>query len=77
MSDEILTVVEVAVLLKVSRKTVYKMAVRGELPAFKVRGCWRFRRADIDEWISHQTAGKLRPGSKAMPRGKGKLGGKR
>ena len=74
MSDEILTVVEVAVLLKVSRKTVYKMAVRGELPAFKVRGCWRFRRADIDEWISRQTAPKLKAGTtaKAKTRGKGK-----
>ncbi|AGP34465.1 helix-turn-helix domain-containing protein [Sorangium cellulosum] len=43
MSDEILTVQEVAALLKVADKT-YTMARRGELPAFKVRGRWRFRR---------------------------------
>lgn len=72
MSDEILTVDEVAALLKVGDKTVYTMAQRGEIPAFKVREQWRFRRADIDEWISHQTAGKLMPVSKAKPRGKGK-----
>ena len=55
MSDEILTVQEVAVLLKVADKTVYTMAQRGELPAFKVRGQWRFRRSDLDAWIAQQT----------------------
>ncbi len=69
MSDEILTVDEVAALLKVGDKTVYTMAQRGEIPAFKVREQWRFRRADIDEWISRQTAAKLKTGAKAKPRG--------
>jgi excisionase family DNA binding protein len=55
MSDEILTVQEVAALLKVADKTVYTMAQRGELPAFKVRGQWRFRRAYLDAWIAQQT----------------------
>jgi excisionase family DNA binding protein len=58
MSDEILTVQEVAALLKVADKTVYTMAQRGEIPAFKVRGQWRFRRADIDTWIHEQTAAR-------------------
>ncbi|MFC7333107.1 helix-turn-helix domain-containing protein [Rhodocista pekingensis] len=30
------------------------MAQAGELPAFKVRGQWRFSRADIDAWIGQQ-----------------------
>jgi excisionase family DNA binding protein len=38
MSDPILTLPEVAVLLKVAEKTVYTMARNGQLPAFKVRG---------------------------------------
>ena len=54
MSDEILTVQEVATLLKVAEKTVYTMAQQGELPAFKVRGQWRFKRVDIDRWIEQQ-----------------------
>ena len=58
MSDEILTVQEVATLLKVADKTVYTMAQKGEIPAFKVRGQWRFRRADIDAWIQEQTAAR-------------------
>jgi excisionase family DNA binding protein len=54
MPDEILTLPDVAQLLKVAEKTVYTMAQRGELPAFKVRGQWRFKRADLDQWIEHQ-----------------------
>lgn len=65
MSDEILTVLEVATLLKVADKTVYTMAQQGELPAFKVRGQWRFRRADIDTWMASQVAKRsAKPSSK-------------
>lgn len=55
VSDEILRVAELAQLLKVADKTVYSMAQRGELPAFKVGGQWRFRRTDIATWIDAQT----------------------
>ena len=54
MPDEILTLPEVALLLKVAEKTVYTMAQKSQLPAFKVRGQWRFKRADIDRWIEQQ-----------------------
>jgi len=57
MADEILTVSEVAHLLKVAEKTVYTMAQNAELPCFKVRGQWRFRRQDLDTWIGSQVAG--------------------
>lgn len=56
MSDEILTLPEVAQLLKVAEKTVYSMAQKGLLPAFKVGGQWRFKRADLDQWIEDQKA---------------------
>lgn len=55
-NDEILKLKEVAQLLKVAEKTVYTMAQNKELPAFKVRGQWRFRREDIDRWIEAQKA---------------------
>ncbi|WP_440144288.1 methylation-associated defense system helix-turn-helix domain-containing protein MAD1 [Bradyrhizobium canariense] len=54
MPDEILTLPEVAQLLKVAEKTVYTMAQKRQLPAFKVRGQWRFKRVDIDRWIEQQ-----------------------
>jgi len=56
MTDPILTLPEVAVLLKVAEKTVYTMARKGQIPAFKVRGQWRFKHDDIDRWIDEQKA---------------------
>lgn len=47
---EYLTVADVAALLKLSEKTVYRLAQRGELPGFKAGGSRRFRRRDIDAW---------------------------
>ena len=54
MPDEILTIPEVASLLKVAEKTVYTRAQKAQLPAFKVRGQWRFKRVDLDAWIDTQ-----------------------
>ena len=55
LATEILTLPEVATLLKVAEKTVYTMAQKGSLPAFKVGGQWRFRRVDLDSWIDGKT----------------------
>ena len=56
MSDhEILTIREVATLLRIGEKTAYTMAQSGDLPGFKVRGQWRFRRSDVDAWIDART----------------------
>ena len=32
------------------------MAQKSQLPAFKVRGQWRFKRIDIDRWIEQLKA---------------------
>lgn len=56
MSDEIHTVQEVAILLKVADEAVYTMAQNGESPAFKVHGQWGFRREDLDVWLASQVA---------------------
>ena len=53
-NEEVLKIKDVAALLKVGEKTVYSMARTGELPAFKVRGQWRFSGKDIDSWIEQQ-----------------------
>lgn len=53
-NQDVLTIKEVAALLKVGEKTIYSMTQSGELPAFKVRGQWRFSRKDIDAWIEKQ-----------------------
>ena len=51
MTDEILTLKEVAKYLKLAEKTAYRLAAEGELPGFKVGGSWRFTKEDINRWI--------------------------
>ena len=52
--DEILTIDEVAAYLKAGKRTVYRLASGGKIPAFKLGGTWRFRRAELDQWIASQ-----------------------
>ncbi len=49
---EILTLEEVAAYLKAGKRTVYRLAQKGEIPAFKLGGTWRFRRSELDSWIA-------------------------
>ena len=51
MTDQILTIKDVAIYLKLAEKTAYKLAAKGKLPGFKVGGSWRFKQADIENWI--------------------------
>lgn len=53
---DILTIKQVAEYLKVTDRTIYKLAAAKKIPAFKVGGTWRFSRADIDRWIAQQTS---------------------
>jgi excisionase family DNA binding protein len=65
LTDNILTVKEVADYLRVNQRTVYRLAVDRKLPGFKVGTTWRFKRADIDEWIRQQAVDGLEPGQLA------------
>src|SRR5260370_4431587 len=53
-SEEILEVKEVANRLKVSTRTVIRLAKRGELVAFKIGDLWRFRRSFVDNYNQQQ-----------------------
>lgn len=46
-TDEILTADEAASFLKVSTKTVLKLARDGDLPAQKIGRSWRFSRSEL------------------------------
>ncbi len=48
---EVFTLEEVASYLRLSRKTVSRMARSGELPAFKAANHWRVRRVELEGWI--------------------------
>ena len=49
MSNDIMTIREVAIFLRLTEKTAYRYALEGHLPGFKVGGTWRFRRDDIEK----------------------------
>ena len=53
---EILTIKQVAEYLKITERTIYRLAAVKKIPAFKVGGTWRFSRADIDRWIAQQSS---------------------
>ncbi|WP_295389937.1 helix-turn-helix domain-containing protein [uncultured Thiodictyon sp.] len=56
LSDgEILTIKYVAEYLKVTDRTLYRLAGAKTIPAFKIGGTWRFSRADLDAWIRRQS----------------------
>lgn len=50
--DEILTLDDVAAYMKAGKRTVYRLAKKGAIPAFKLGGTWRFRRSELDRWIA-------------------------
>jgi len=49
-----MTVRDVAVMLNVDEKTIYRLVTKGELPGFKVLGSWRFQKSDLNAWIETQ-----------------------
>jgi hypothetical protein len=55
MTEEILTLPEVAQLLKVAEKTVYTTTQKGEPPAFTVEGQCCSRHTDRGAWIDAKT----------------------
>ena len=47
----LLTVSEVADLLRINKSTVYRMAKQGRLPATRVGRQWRFRKSVLDRLL--------------------------
>lgn len=54
-NDDILTIKELSLYLKLAEKTAYRLASDGKIPGFKVGGAWRFRKSEIDQWIKDQS----------------------
>jgi len=62
MDDDILTIDEVAKYLRVSERTVYDWAQRGEIPSGKIGTVWRFKKSDLEKWVNERlSANKLIP----------------
>jgi len=50
-SEDIMTIDDLAEYLKISKSTLYKLAVDGKLPGQKIGKRWRFHKDAIDEWL--------------------------
>jgi excisionase family DNA binding protein len=48
----VLTIGEVAELLRVHPMTVYRLLKRGDIPGFKIGGNWRVSVNALDRWMS-------------------------
>jgi len=48
---DVLTLRQLAEHLQLSERTIYRLLGRGQLPGFKIGGCWRFRRSVVDYWM--------------------------
>lgn len=56
MKDDILTIREVAKMLKLTEKTAYRLVSEGEIPGFKIGGSWRFSRKELEKWIENRSS---------------------
>lgn len=61
MEDDILTIEEVAKYLRVSERTVYDWAQKGEIPSGKIGTVWRFKKAEIEKWVNERLSSSSRP----------------
>ena len=51
---EILTLEEVADYLRVSERTIYEWANKGEIPCGKLGTTWRFKRSEVEKWVDNK-----------------------
>ena len=55
--DHFLTTEEVLEYLQVNLRTVYRLIKAGKIPAVRVGRQWRFRKRDIDHWLTTSRPG--------------------
>jgi excisionase family DNA binding protein len=53
-ATEIMTVASLALYLRCSPASIYRLLKEKQIPAFKLGSDWRFSRSAIDEWIAGQ-----------------------
>ncbi|MCR5699687.1 MAG: PTS sugar transporter subunit IIA [Treponemataceae bacterium] len=66
MGDDILTIEEVAKYLRVSERTVYDWAQKGEIPSGKIGTVWRFKKSEIEKWVNERLTSGQKPVSQSM-----------
>lgn len=67
--QDVMTLSEVAVYLRIAQSTVYKLSREGAMPAQKLGKQWRYHKSAIDGWL----AGKATSTIQSSPNRKAKL----
>lgn len=57
-ADRWMSTEEMADYLGVKRDTVYKWRIRHQMPAHKVGKLWKFRKEEVDRWVTSGKAGR-------------------
>lgn len=52
----LMTIDDLAVYLKVTRRTIYEWLKHDKIPAIKLIGQWRFKKDRIDAWLDNAAA---------------------
>jgi excisionase family DNA binding protein len=55
-SDQVLTLDELALYLKIPKSTLYKLVQEGRIPGQKLGKQWRFARRAVDQWLEQQSS---------------------
>jgi excisionase family DNA binding protein len=53
-ADRVMTIDDLAIYLKLSKSTLYKICQEGKVPGQKVGRHWRFHREVIDNWLGNR-----------------------
>lgn len=56
MQDQVMTIDDLALHLKLSTSTLYKLCAQGRVPGQKVGRHWRFHKTVIDRWLGGRKA---------------------
>jgi PTS system nitrogen regulatory IIA component len=67
LEDDILTIEEVAKYLRVSERTVYDWAQKGEIPAGKIGTVWRFKKSEIEKWVNDRLSSGSKTTAQSVP----------
>jgi excisionase family DNA binding protein len=57
--EDYITVKEVAVKMRLSEQTVYRLVSKKAIPFHKIQRCVRFRPSEIEWWIANRAKGEL------------------
>ncbi len=69
--EDIITASQVAAILKIHVKTVYRLTEGGIIPGNRIGGTWRFRKSNILDLVPRNGEGELRGADSAGQKRRG------